>query len=247
MNIRETTPLDLFPIFLASSMDLLDILVNMQWNARGEDHLRRIRTPLPGIFPSRVHSLCNKLDGLQLLVRKNRDFLHLPFYASRRRGCVDRYRTLHCSWQASNSSEGIVTHTFRVKRKVVYINSGWLDVTVIQQHCSPELESFFINCKLFYFPPQLLSLSTLTKVTSAMNSSKYRQLIKCPTREENILDHCHTTVNRAYYTIPWAALGHSDHVMVHLIPAHRQKLKLCKLCEDIKAVAVKLQRTFRRA
>ena len=27
---------------------------------------------------------------------------------------------------------------------------------------------------------------------------------------------------------PRAALGHSDHVMVHLMPAYRQKLKLCK-------------------
>ena len=57
---------------------------------------------------------------------------------------------------------------------------------------------------------------------------KYRQLIKCPTREENTLDHCYTTLKKAYHAIPRAALGHSDHVMVHLIPAYRQKLKLCK-------------------
>ncbi|KAG7502796.1 hypothetical protein JOB18_026747 [Solea senegalensis] len=57
---------------------------------------------------------------------------------------------------------------------------------------------------------------------------KYRQFIKCPTREENILDHCYTTVRDAYHAVPRAALGLSDHVMVHLIPAYRQKLKLCK-------------------
>ena len=61
---------------------------------------------------------------------------------------------------------------------------------------------------------------------------KYRQLIKFPTREENILDHYYTTVRDAYQTIPRAALGYSDHVMVHLIPPHyRQKLKLCKPVE----------------
>ncbi len=57
---------------------------------------------------------------------------------------------------------------------------------------------------------------------------KYRQLIKCPTREGNILDHCYSTVSRAYHAVPRAALGHSDHLLVHLIPAYRQKLKLCK-------------------
>ena len=54
------------------------------------------------------------------------------------------------------------------------------------------------------------------------------QLIKCPTREENTLDHCYTTLKKAYHAVPRAALGHSDHVMVHLIPAYRQKFKLRK-------------------
>ena len=57
---------------------------------------------------------------------------------------------------------------------------------------------------------------------------KYKQFIDCPTREENILDHCYTTISSAYHAVPRAALGLSDHVMVHLIPTYRQKLKLCK-------------------
>ena len=58
---------------------------------------------------------------------------------------------------------------------------------------------------------------------------KYRQLIKCPTREEeNTLDPCYTTLKKAHPAVPRAALGHSYHVMVHLIPAYRQKFKLCK-------------------
>ncbi|TWW59874.1 hypothetical protein D4764_06G0014040 [Takifugu flavidus] len=57
---------------------------------------------------------------------------------------------------------------------------------------------------------------------------RYKQFIKCPTRAENTLDHCYTTVKDAYRAIPCAVLGLSDHVMVHLIPTYRQKLKLIK-------------------
>ncbi|KAK3516000.1 hypothetical protein QTP70_000716 [Hemibagrus guttatus] len=57
---------------------------------------------------------------------------------------------------------------------------------------------------------------------------KYKQFIKCPTREGNVLDHCYTTISGAYRAVPRTALGQSDHIMVHLIPAYRQKLKLCK-------------------
>ncbi|TWW55957.1 hypothetical protein D4764_09G0010070 [Takifugu flavidus] len=57
---------------------------------------------------------------------------------------------------------------------------------------------------------------------------RYKQFIKCPTRAENTLDHCYTTVKDAYRAIPRAALGLSDHVMFHLIPTYRQKLKLIK-------------------
>ncbi len=31
------------------------------------------------------------------------------------------------------------------------------NLTVIQQHCSPDLEYFFKNCKLFYFPREFTS------------------------------------------------------------------------------------------
>ncbi|XP_035282188.1 uncharacterized protein LOC118231922 [Anguilla anguilla] len=135
------------------------------------------------------------------------------------------------------------------------------------QHCSPVLETFFINCKPFYsprefasfilvgvyIPPQALVqeaqrtladqilcvertnpdsfvivLGDFNKGNLSHELPKYHQLIKCPTREENTLDHCYSTINRAYHAVPRAALGHSDHIIVHLIPAYRQKLKLCK-------------------
>ena len=63
---------------------------------------------------------------------------------------------------------------------------------------------------------------------------KYKQFIKCPTRQENILDHCYTTVRDAYHAVPCAALGHSDHVMVHLILAYRREDS--EDSEDIKEV-----------
>ncbi|KAI3356004.1 hypothetical protein L3Q82_017277 [Scortum barcoo] len=53
----------------------------------------------------------------------------------------------------------------------------------------------------------------------------YRQYIKCPTRDTNILHHCHTTLKNAYRSVPQAALGLSNHCLVHLIPTYRQKLK----------------------
>ncbi len=53
---------------------------------------------------------------------------------------------------------------------------------------------------------------------------KYRQHITCPTRDSNLLDHCYTIIKDAYHSVPWAALGLSDHYLFHLIPTYRQKL-----------------------
>ena len=58
-----------------------------------------------------------------------------------------------------------------------------------------------------------------------MNSLNIDSLLKYPTREENILDHCYTTVSCAYHAVPRAALCHSDHNMVHRIPAYRQEIE----------------------
>ncbi|KAF7645672.1 hypothetical protein LDENG_00200360 [Lucifuga dentata] len=50
-------------------------------------------------------------------------------------------------------------------------------------------------------------------------------------------------VNNAYLAVPCAALGHSNHVMVHLIPTYKQKLKLSKPVVRTS----ELQRIFRHA
>ena len=89
LNIRTTTPVDLFPPFLLPAAELVGIIVKAtlgfvlaaKRRRRGKRagalvRLRRrgARTALPGIFLSSVRSLSNKLDKLQLLVWKNRDF-----------------------------------------------------------------------------------------------------------------------------------------------------------------------------
>ncbi len=42
------------------------------------------------------------------------------------------------------------------------------------------------------------------------------------------MDHCYTIIKDAYHSVPQAALGLSDHCLVHLIPTYRQKLKSSK-------------------
>ena len=172
-------------------------------------------------------------------------FPHPLCYVSRRRGCLDRYWTLCCSWQASNSSEWIATRNPLANRGggiCFYINSSWCnDVTVIQKHCFPIVEYFIINCKPFYAPREFVSFILVgvyippqANVQDAQHIflshelPKYKQFIKCSTREKNVLDHCYSTVSRAYHAVPRAALCLSDHAMVHLIPSYRQKIKLCK-------------------
>ncbi|XP_061135712.1 dihydrofolate reductase isoform X3 [Syngnathus typhle] len=56
----------------------------------------------------------------------------------------------------------------------------------------------------------------------------YRQHVTCPTRGAQTLDHCYTVIKDAYHSAARAALGLSDHCLVHLIPAYRQKLKTSK-------------------
>lgn len=121
------------------------------------------------------------------------------------------------------------------------------------QHCSLDLETFhsrFVllilvivcispranmheaQCVLDDHPvcgltstPKLLSLATLTKIISSTSFTNIDSILYVR-REETFLDQCYTTVNNAYHAVPYAALGDPDHIMVHLIPSYRQKLKL---------------------
>ncbi|KAL0147455.1 hypothetical protein M9458_057240 [Cirrhinus mrigala] len=71
----------------------------------------------------------------------------------------------------------------------------------------------------------LIILGDFNKANLSRELPKYSQHVTCPTRDSNILDHCYTTIRNAYHSVPRAALGLSDHCLVHLIPSYRQKLK----------------------
>ncbi|KAL0158825.1 hypothetical protein M9458_046901 [Cirrhinus mrigala] len=74
----------------------------------------------------------------------------------------------------------------------------------------------------------LIILGDFNKANLSRELPKYRQHVTCRTRDSNILDHCYTTIKGAYHSVPRAALGLSDHCLVHLIPTYRQKLKSAK-------------------
>ncbi len=74
----------------------------------------------------------------------------------------------------------------------------------------------------------LIILGDFNKANLSRELPKYRQHITCPTRDSKILDHCYTAIKDAYHSVPRAALGLSDHCLVHLIPTYRQKLKSAK-------------------
>ncbi|KAI3361527.1 hypothetical protein L3Q82_013676, partial [Scortum barcoo] len=75
----------------------------------------------------------------------------------------------------------------------------------------------------------LIVLGDCNRANLSHQLPNYRQHIKCPTNEDtNILDHCYTTLKNAYRSVPQAALGLSNHCLVHLIPTYRQKLKSAK-------------------
>ncbi len=74
----------------------------------------------------------------------------------------------------------------------------------------------------------LIILGDFNKVNLSREQPKYRQHITCTTRDSNMLDHCLKIIKGAYHSVPRAALGLSDHCLVHLIPTYRQKLKAAK-------------------
>ena len=170
LTIRGTTPEDLFPTFLLPYIGLLDILVHaVKRRRRGKraGALVRLRqhghrTPLPGLFLSNVRSLCNKMDELQLLMGKNRDFSSSSVL------CFTE--TWLCGSIPDSALQLAGFHLLRADRDAqlsgkskgggicFFTNSGWCnDVTVILQHCSPHLETFIINCKPFYSPREFAS------------------------------------------------------------------------------------------
>ena len=50
---------------------------------------------------------------------------------------------------------------------------------------------------------------------------KYKQQVKCATREGNTLDHCYRTISDAHHAVPRAPLGFSDHSIIYLLQSYR--------------------------
>ncbi|KAL0154303.1 hypothetical protein M9458_050416, partial [Cirrhinus mrigala] len=89
----------------------------------------------------------------------------------------------------------------------------------------------------------IIVLGDFNKAHLTRELPKYRQHITCPTRDSNILDHCYTVLKDAYHSVPRAALGLSDHCLVHLLPAYRQKLKSAKpVVKTVKRWTVEAER-----
>ncbi|KAI2648571.1 putative RNA-directed DNA polymerase from transposon BS [Labeo rohita] len=94
-----------------------------------------------------------------------------------------------------------------------------------------------------YPDTSILVLGDFNKAHLTRELPKYRQHITCPTRDSNILDHCYTVLKDAYHSVPRAALGLSDHCLVHLLPAYRQKLKSAKpIVKTVKRWTVEAER-----
>ncbi|XP_061150083.1 uncharacterized protein LOC133163843 [Syngnathus typhle] len=74
----------------------------------------------------------------------------------------------------------------------------------------------------------IIVLGDLNRANLAHELPRYRQHVTYPTTGAQTLDHCYTVIKDAYHSAARAALGLSDHCLVHLIPAYRQKLKTSK-------------------
>ncbi|XP_053272124.1 uncharacterized protein LOC128430166 isoform X2 [Pleuronectes platessa] len=244
------------------------------WNKTSVDTLERgLRSPLPMIVLSNVHSLRNKMKELRHLIT-TKDF------------ALSSVLCFTESWLTEATPDSAVELTdfqlLRADRDPIlsrkkngggicfYINHGWCsDVEVILKSCSPDLETLFITCRPFYSPREFTSfilagvyipskanvreaqrelaeqiqrvkrrrehksstvivLGDFNKANLSHKLPEYKQLVKCPTRGEKTLDHCYSTISKAYHAVSHPALGRSDHVLIHLIPAYRQKLNISK-------------------
>ncbi|KAI3374163.1 hypothetical protein L3Q82_006020 [Scortum barcoo] len=110
---------------------------------------------------------------------------------------------------------------------------------LIVQHCSPDVESFFIKCKPSYSPCEfasfiLLCVSIPLQANVQEAQRKLAQQILCVerTKPDSLFivlgDFEKAHLSHQVHAIPHAALGHSDHVMVHLVHSSAQTIRLEK-------------------
>lgn len=118
--------------------------------------------PLPAIHLANVRSLPNKIEELLLLNATNKDFARSAALCFSETWLSDRI-----------PDNGLILPGFFLHRAdrqkelsgkkkgggiCFYLNEGWCtDVTVLSKHCSPNVESLFLNCKPFYSPREITS------------------------------------------------------------------------------------------
>ncbi|TWW53073.1 NACHT, LRR and PYD domains-containing protein 12 [Takifugu flavidus] len=212
---------------------------------------RGSRTALPGIFLSNVNSLCNKMDELKLLMRI-KDFSTSDSSCSSSGDSSCSWRSgeragggvcfyINSDWCTdvtviSQHCSPAVEYLF-INCRPFYSPREFASFILASVYISPdadvrEAQRTLADCiqqvERTYPDALVIVLGDFNQSNLRYELPRYKQFIKCPTRAENTLDHCYTTVKDAYRAVPRAALGLSDHVMVHLIPTYRQKLKLIK-------------------
>ncbi|KAI2650804.1 putative RNA-directed DNA polymerase from transposon BS [Labeo rohita] len=202
------------------------------------------RTPLQSIHLANLRSLANKSDELQLLTRTNKDFLNsaaLCFTETWLNGTIPDSALHLTGFQLIRADR--VTESSGKKRGGGSMKAGpfysprefssfiLVSVYIPPDACASaalELLADQITSEQRYPDSFMIVLGDFNKAHLTRELPKYRQRITCPTRDSNILDHCYTVLKDAYHSVPLAALGLSDHCLVHLLPAYRQKLKSAK-------------------
>ncbi len=84
----------------------------------------------------------------------------------------------------------------------------------LQEHVSSALKKLADQIKdteQIHPDSVLIILRDINKASLSRDLPNYREHVTCPTRDSNILNHCYTTIKYAFHSVPWAALGLSDH------------------------------------
>lgn len=180
LYIRQFTP-DSFPPFFPNPVCFLEISLGRAaalygtWRRRRQDkhagalvklRQRGFLTPLPSIHLVNLCYLPNKIDKLLLLNGLNKDFSHsAALWLSE----SNPDNGLHLPGFHLHCTDPVTELSGKTKGSGIcfYINKGWCtDVTILSKYCSPNLESFSLNCKPFYSPQKFSSFILVGRRTA---------------------------------------------------------------------------------
>ncbi|KAI2665131.1 RNA-directed DNA polymerase from mobile element jockey [Labeo rohita] len=142
---------------------------------------------------------------------------------------MTRYRTARFICRAISCLERIATQNQRGNRVATgRAFTAMRGVSTFHRLALQKLAHQITDTEQKHPDSVLITLGDFNKANLSRELPKYSQHVTCPTRDSNIPDHCYTVIKDAYHSVPRAALGLSDHCLVHLIPTYRQKLKSAK-------------------